>query len=399
MASTNDSSSILNLELPVGFGFDVSLETGEIVDQIESPFERQKRNFLRRAVAQEIMSGYRPVKQLLSCGHSLGKVQVWKALESRTAHFSKVQTCGNPWLCGVCSPKISVRRGQKAAETLIAASRLGLGVALSTLTLRHTSSQTFTEIFDRLSLLFKRVTAGRFGANFHHQFEIVGSIRVIETTHGLNGWHPHIHQLIFFAGLQNLDEIRAVLLNQWTQSSAKLFKDELSVSAVDVRDGRGAALYVSKMGLEAEIVGAPWKQGTGSSATQFQLLDATEDEISRNLFREFAEAVCRPGEKRARTFRQIVWSRGLAKKLGLDEEKTDELLANEQIAPARFIGELTPAQWRILTDSGRDAIPNVLRLAAIRGWADVESFIELLKAEQRAPRSLDSAQTNAAKKD
>lgn len=398
MAPTNDFSPICVLPLPDTFGFDVSTETGEIRDQIESPFERQRRNYLLRAVAQEIMAGYRPVKQLLSCGAALGKVQVWKALESTTAHLIGAQTCGHVWLCGVCSPKISVKRGHKLARALVASANLAVGVALVTLTLRHHAEESFLDVLKRLSQLFSNLTDGRFASAFRDRFQVVGTVRVIEVTHGLNGWHPHVHQLLFFQGLQDLVAMRETVFMKWCASSKKLWGDELGHAAVDIRDGRDAALYVSKMGLEAELVGAPWKSGRNSSSlTHFQLLD-TADADTRTLFREFGESISRSGEKRSRTFRQVVWSRGLAKSLGLDEELSDEEIAAQHEEPARMLGQLTPDQWRVLTEAGRDSIPNVLRLAATSGWSAVELFISLLSGSHTSPRGVDEPLSNAAQR-
>lgn len=388
MASSIDFSAICTLPLPDTFGFDVSLETGEIRDQIETPFDRQRRNHFRRAVAQEIMAGYRPVKQLLSCGAALGKVQLWKAYESTTAHLVGAQSCGHVWLCGVCSPKISVKRGQKLAGALVQSSKLGIGVALVTLTLRHRSDEPFLEVLSRLQRLFSGLSEGRFFSQFRDRFLVVGTVRVIEVTHGLNGWHPHVHQLLFFRGLQDLQCIRNALLSKWTKTAKALWGDSLGEAAVDVRDGRDAALYVSKMGLEAELVGAPWKLARAGSTTQFQLLDQHDHE-ARTLFREFGESISRPGEKRARTFRQVVWSRGLAKHLGLDEELSDEQIAAQHDEPARMLGQLTSDQWRVLTEAGREAIPNVLRLAATSDWSAVELFISLLSGSHRPPRGDD----------
>jgi Replication protein len=398
MALSNDSSAIYTLPLPDTFGFDVSTETGEIRDQIETPFERQRRNHLRRAVAQEIMVAYRPVKQLLSCGASLGKVQVWKAIESTTAHLVGAQTCGHVWLCGVCSPKISVKRGHKLARALVASASLAVGVALVTLTLRHHAEETFADVLDRLSHLFSKLTDGRFASKFREQFRIVGTVRVIEVTHGLNGWHPHVHQLLFFQGLQDLEAMRETVFRKWCASSKKLWGDELGSAAVDIRDGRDAALYVSKMGLEAELVGAPWKSGcSSSSVTHFQLLDSPDSD-ARSLFRQFGESISRSGGKRSRTLRQVVWSRGLAKSLGLDEELSDEEIAAQHEEPARMLGQLTADQWRVLTESGRDSIPNVLRLAATSGWSAVELFISLLSGSQTSPRGVDEPSPNAAQR-
>lgn len=392
---SNAFEGVVCLDLPSGFGFDVSIQTGEIVDQIESAFDRQKRNFLRRSAAQEILQGYRPVKQLLACGSSLGKVQVWKAVESRTAHFSNVQSCGHVWLCGTCSPKVSVRRGQKLALALISSASLGIGVALVTLTVRHNSSQSFADVLERLRILFEGVTQGSFSRRFRNTFQLCGSVRVVEITYGLAGWHPHVHQLIFYRGFQDLAAIRESLFSQWSRTSKRLWNDALSAEAIDVRDGRSAALYVSKMGLETELVGAPWKDGTGSSSTHFQLLDARSDD-SDSLFREFAQSISRPGKKRARTFRQIVWSRGLTATLGLADEQSDEELAASIVEPARMVGELSSKQWRILNEAGRDAIPNVLRLAATSGWSSVEKFIDILSGSLCPPRGDAEPSTTSA---
>jgi hypothetical protein len=81
---------------------------------------------------------------------------------------------------------------------------------------------------------------------------------------------------------------------------------------------------------------------------------------------------------RVSTIRQLVWSRGLKDRFGV-EERTDEEVAAAMEEPALLIGNLTFDDWmRIKSVKTFDARLVVLQLASLGDWGEVLRFINSL---------------------
>jgi hypothetical protein len=106
--------------------------------------------------------------------------------------------------------------------------------------------------------------------------------------------------------------------------------------------------------------------------TPFDLLRAAfadrGDGQARGLFSEFAEAY--------RGKRQLVWSRGLRDRLGLDPEVSDESLVAEVQEDAEWVGRLTVEEWRSVCRL--DLRGELLELAR-HGWGPVRRMLDGLR--------------------
>lgn len=84
---------------------------------------------------------------------------------------------------------------------------------------------------------------------------VLGCCRALEVTHGKNGWHPHLHILIFFgveARSEQVGRVLTWLAQRWVRFT---LADgyECSADAQDIRDVRtvrNAGDYVSKFGVD-----------------------------------------------------------------------------------------------------------------------------------------------------
>lgn len=61
------------------------------------------------------------------------------------------------------------------------------------LTVPHQAHEPLTSVLERLKTVWKELRKQRNWRSFSRELGIVGVIRRLEVTIGLNGWHPHYH--------------------------------------------------------------------------------------------------------------------------------------------------------------------------------------------------------------
>lgn len=128
---------------------------------------------------------------------------------TRSAGLGGVQSCGSVWSCPVCSAKIQAKRQTEVATALAVARARGWEVAFLTLTMRHKAGHSLNRLWNHLTAAWGSVTTGSGQRAWKHEKElygIAGYLRLVEVTHGDNGWHVHAHILLF------LDPKRSCLL-------------------------------------------------------------------------------------------------------------------------------------------------------------------------------------------
>lgn len=331
-------------------------------------------------------------------------VGVYRSETGGSARFGGVGTCGSVWHCPVCAAKITEQRRHELDLAVTAWVKHGGKVELLTLTFPHEADMPLAELMAKFAKAlqsfknskgYKRITAAAGRA---------GNIRSLETTWGENGWHPHVHELVFLSGDLSDEDVEA-LSELWVKA---LIKVKLATSAdlgnmlakVDIertgargcialtlQDGKYAAEYIAKFGHDsawgasAEMtkphskLGRVGEFGGADHYTPFQLLAWANngDERAAALFREFAEAFT--GK------RMLSWSPKLRLLLtGCENELSDEeLAAHEEPAPGEIkVGELHQDQYALLLSRNRlgDFIGYVARCCADpeTGQADIDAY-------------------------
>lgn len=397
-------NDVVSLPLPQGFGIAVDTQTGEAFDQVDGKtsldhWQRVATRYLGRAAARRLLARFKltkksgavfPAYRVVVCGRGVVKqdqgVSLFKALAAQRAHFGNVTQCGSVWHCPVCSAKIAARR---SAEMLLATQRAvdeGGSVGLVTLTVQHSVADSCADTLERLQRLNDRVNSGKRAKAFRERFGVLGQIKAVEFTVGRNGWHPHIHALLFCDGHVDWSDVGASLRSRYLTAAVSEFGMSLPDIAVDVRGGSAAATYISGWGIHSEVAGGAWKTGKGESSAPFDLLlkvsnPDTSREARRDAalkFVDFATAVSRITGDRTTSIRQLVWSRGLKDRFGV-LELTDEEIADTEEEPSVLLGNLSFSDWlRILSIKTFDARLVVLQLASIGDWSAVQSFISSL---------------------
>ncbi|MBI5651164.1 MAG: protein rep [Chloroflexi bacterium] len=313
-------------------------------------------------------------------------IDVLYSARVQRAHYKNLMVCASVWMCPICSAKISERRRVELAGA-IDANADELQVALVSFTLHHSAKDSLKVMLNRLLESYRELKSGRTWKDFSQESLLVGSIRSLETTYGVNGWHPHLHVLMFFCKGANLDAVEEFLKTRWLYVLDRNGATASYRRGVDFRTAdRDVAEYVAKFGHEPVNLKRPGKWtmeheltkgvakiargAKGKSPTQLLADFVDGDRASAMLWQEYARAF--------KGKRQLVWSRGLRTKLGLGYEETDEAIAKREDEQAVRLLSLTLRQWR--TVLGNDARGEVLEIASSGDRDQVLEFLERIGA-------------------
>lgn len=260
------------------------------------------------------------------------------------AHYSNVQRCGSVWVCPICSAQISEGRRQELKQGMAHWQRMGSdgAVYLLTLTNPHHNGDNLAQLLEGQKKALHRLWTLRKSREMFKSLGKVGHIIATEVTHGVNGWHPHYHILMFFDKPINSKALRNFLASCWQNCCEKSGLKVPSLEhGCDLRDGKYADKYVSKWGLADEVTKGHIKKGREGSATPWDLLRQSEAgcEKSGYLFKVFADTF--------KGKRQLSWSKGLKRLLEVDEV-TDEELATETEKDSVEVDILAMELWRLI---------------------------------------------------
>ncbi len=69
---------------------------------------------------------------------------------------------------------------------------------MTTYTIKHKKFNDLADLLQRFLEVRCKRKMGRSGQALRHDFQMTGTIRVLEVTRSKeNGWHPHVHGLVF----------------------------------------------------------------------------------------------------------------------------------------------------------------------------------------------------------
>jgi hypothetical protein len=259
------------------------------------------------------------------------------------ASIAGLVTCGSIWACPVCSAVISAKRAQELDKLIGWNVEREGSLALLTLTMRHHRGHGLRELRDALTGAWRHVTKSRSWAEAKKRHSMDGYVRAIEVTYGENGWHLHIHCLLIFR--RPITDFTAADLQGriyyvWSTGLVREGFEASEDYGVDVRRGDEAletlGRYINK--ITYEVVGGRWKKESKGGRPPFQLLaeglaTGNADDIERWL----------TWEKGSKGMRQLVWSRGLKDRVGVNEETDEEIAEREQ--PGETFAVLPRLTW------------------------------------------------------
>ncbi|MBD8617285.1 protein rep [Pseudomonas putida] len=345
------------------------------------PEQARTARYQLQIAARRLLPNERVSHCVRTLTNSEGSVGILRDIKRGKAHFSGLQTCGSPWNCPVCSAKISERRKVEIREAVNTHVESGGGVEMVTLTVRHSRLDVLKGLMGMLRDALKRMREHRDYKHLRKLYEVVGSIRALEVTHGqANGWHPHLHELWLFPVPLKASQramLHRLLFSVWKTSCARAGLPEPSRErGVHIQQAHSAADYVAKWGCEprwdaaTELTKANSKKSRSAKGrTPFDLLRdyASGDSRAGALFAEFAEAF--------KGFNQCRWSPGLKAVFGVTE-MTNEEIAADQSEPSSKVTQITRDQWKQVLKQAYDARTVILKLAETGGHEAVHSYLK-----------------------
>lgn len=313
------------------------------------------------------------------------QVAVHKSRKHQSAFYSGLVTCGRVWDCPVCGPKIQERRREEVAKAVDWAYANDLQPVMVTLTFPHYAWNKLSVLLKQQAFALQRLRAGSPWARFKKAFGYEGLIRALENLFGMNGWHPHTHELWFVRKDADAEAMKAEVLKRWEsaciraglldpKNAAQL--EAFRAHAVDVKGNCSASDYLAKQddsrnwGVDREIAKASTKAGRAKGLHPFALLaKAGEgDKRAERLFLAYCLAM--KGKS------QLYWSPGLKDAVGVNEA-TDEELAEESRDAADILGRLSLDEWHLVRAASMRA--QVLDAAESGGWPAIQALLEHLR--------------------
>lgn len=368
---------------------------------LEEPSRWQRMDYLRQHSARHGQK---------MCGTAAAVEDVTVQRSADGVYFGGLLTCGSR-TCPNCGPRIAAqtrREIEQAIGTWMDAGIPTRRLLFGTFTIRHTRGQAFEDLARAVSGCWKAATNGRGWRNDRMQYGIEHYMRIFEEKWSLaNGWHIHVHALLFvddrYAASSDTDALLASMFKRWAGKAVELGFGVPLLRAQDMHTVTGAqaldrvAGYFAKQttdaghmpapAMAAEMSNAAGKQGL-TSLTPGQILSwaMVGEEYVVQLWgsprprakgrgtqgQEYARHLYREYELGMKGRRQIAWSRGMREALGIGRELSDEELAAREEAveqaTAATLVSITGTDWRTFcARPGRRAELHARAATATRG--------------------------------
>jgi hypothetical protein len=228
----------------------------------------------------------------------------------RRVTFGSLMRCGSVWVCPHCAVIVAARRRveiSKIVNTWLGAKKQ---ILFLTLTMKHRGTERLDDLWDGKQAAWEAVQKSPVWKALKKSFGLTGFVCATEVTYGEpaaggNGWHVHIHVLLFMTRSvddeEQLDSIRSALFKSWADALVRLGFDAPALNGAtgqplgaDLRKIRtgGIAGYFSKVAYLASVEGISYeltsgntsKKGRGSrrrNRTPLQLLQGLVEEQSQ----------------------------------------------------------------------------------------------------------------------
>lgn len=269
-------------------------------------------------------------------------IEIRRNDSTHQAFYHGLMTCGSVWTCPVCSAKITEQRRQELTQAVSTWRSNGGSLLMVTITLQHSKADELKSLLAALKDSWRRLKSGRVWLRMRERYGLEHYVSSTEVTYGDNGWHPHIHAL-FFSTLpeQELDKdaLQAELTERYTALLAQHGLYASDYYGIDVRLGDAfAGSYAAKYGLEHELTKSVSKSGK-SGASPFGLLELYRDgdKQAGALFIEYAKVFF--------GMRQLSWSHGARKALGLGAEQADDEIASAEPESVSTVATLSKSDY------------------------------------------------------
>jgi hypothetical protein len=320
--------------------------------------QRRDARYKLRSALRRVTS----VQRLRACGLPLGSGIVVRRKDD-VHHFAGVprkregerelpgmSTCGSAWICPVCSAKIRYHRAGEVSRAVVSALNQGMGALFVTRTIPHSAEEKLGVTLGLLAEGRRYVANQKLVKGARKAAGYLGGIAAKEITYGLQGWHPHSHDLDFYEHELTLEHFAALssvyydyLERFYSQYGFSGLSRQHGVRVEHVQLGGDAlARYVAKLqdGSAAirlqtahELTRADLKQGRAGSIMPFDIaceFFETGDMTLLELYHEY--------ERETKGKSAIRFTEGLrARLLPNEPDKSDPELAAEEVGGVEVV--------------------------------------------------------------
>src|SRR4051795_6089819 len=344
---------------------------------------RKRVNRRKRGQLRHQLRGTTTLSRLQDCGaktvNGLGGpiLRISGEGDERIAGYAGLVTCGSVWACPCCSAKIAARRAEELSKVMRTVLTSGGSASLITLTMRHHQGHRLKDLWQALSAAWHGVISGKQWIADQELGGLLGWVRVVEATHGRNGWHLHVHALVCWDRSVSLELAQDIGHRMWQRWTRVLERKGLTSwkhrGGVDVRMASlgtdNLAHYFNK--LAREVTYSHMKESRGGRSPFKILIDGlqTGDASDLDLWGEWEQA--------SYGRRQLTWSLGvhdLRKLADLGSEQSDEEVAEEDLAGEDVIALPHPT-WEALLRA--ELTTDLLDAAEIAGVEGACAFLQM----------------------
>lgn len=323
---------------------------------------RNETRFLKyqmQAISRHILKDFRVRICLRHQIDRYGSVDVFKHRNTQRAFYGGLMVCGSVWVCPVCAAKITERRRNELSKAVQLHKNQGLELSMLTLTFSHSKLDKLEDLIMAFRKALNKMQSGRRYVKLKDELQYVGTVRAMEITYGENGWHPHVHLLIFHKTKidpHDFEDFEDSYFALWQGACASVGLSTSREHGVKLDDAREAENYVTKHGeiekektdknwtVDMELTKANTKKGRVGSLTPFDFLRVVVEDGDLTYKRQYQEYAAA-----TKGMRQLFWSRGLKKHFGI-EDKTDEEVATEKEEEADLLCQLSWRDWKYILD-------------------------------------------------
>jgi hypothetical protein len=286
--------------------------TGIIASTSPKTSKRPSKYTLLRQV-QTVLDGSRYA--VTSCQKCIGGgVGVMRS--GGDAYFDGIITCKSIWTCPVCAQRIISQRLDQLKDALGS----GYKTVMVTATLRHDQGDRLHDLLRSLKDAVRRVKSGRWWCDYKDRHGVIASVSSYEITHGVFGWHPHVHMLLFLDRDPDIDVMWSDLVSRYVHlvdrgGGYASRHHAVDVSRTGVDGGKYMLKHVTVDGLVSEMGSTDTKDGRSVGSKSFWDLVFLSKYFGDavDLVKEYADATYR--------LRSFTWSRGAKDLLGVGDPK------------------------------------------------------------------------------
>lgn len=326
-----------------------------VVEVVRNP-KRWTRNALRRVIRSTVTNQLAPTRACRECGWAtvFGSRYVQVERTPDEARFGGLVSCKNRWLCPVCAARRAREEGDKLRGVLVELRRRGGAAYLGTFTMPHASHDDIKVTRETVSKAWRAVCNGAPWKRFCATFRVTGAARALEVTHGMNGWHPHLHVLFFCSrplSEGEITEARAWLAERWRARVERMNGGTPSDDHGINLKSSTSDYYIAKMGLAEELTGSLTKRGRSGRRTPWQI--AYDIARAKLTHRGSPEVLARDiaiwkGYARGMLgAKQLTWTRGVVSRYQprLDAEQQELDLGDRRGPPREIVLDMPNNVW------------------------------------------------------